>query len=36
MRAIQKDQRQPMVGEQKPEMMGAKRGPKVVAWWVTG
>lgn len=32
MRPIQKVHRHPMVGEQKPDMMGAKSGPKTVAW----
>jgi hypothetical protein len=31
MRPIQKVHRQPMVGEQKPDMIGAKSGPKTVA-----
>lgn len=30
MRPIQKAQRQPIVGEVKPEMIGAQRGPPVV------
>lgn len=32
MSPIQKDHLQPIVGEQKPDMMGAKSGPKTVAW----
>lgn len=32
MRLIQKAQRQPMVGEAKPETIGAKTGPKTVVW----
>lgn len=31
-RAIQKHQRQPIVGALKPETIGAKMGPKVVAY----
>jgi hypothetical protein len=32
MRAIQKHQRQPMVSEVKPDTMGERIGPNVVAW----
>jgi hypothetical protein len=32
MRPIQNVQRQPRAGETKPEMMGAKSGPTLVAW----
>ena len=32
MKAIQKTQRQPIVGAEKPLTMGARRGPQTVVW----